>query len=107
MQKFLLQVIRPARKPTNHGIPFSDPCSQRLRQWMGISSEQLYNPKMAVILPMGFYYSGTGKQGDFPPRPECEAAWRSSLLSHLQGIEITIVLGRFAQDYHFNHRSSN
>ena len=54
MQKFLLQVIRPARKPTNQGIPFSDPCSQRLRQWMGISSEQLYNPKMAVILPMGF-----------------------------------------------------
>lgn len=54
MQKFLLQVIRPARKPTNQGIPFSDPCSQRLRQWMGISSEQLYNPRMAVILPMGF-----------------------------------------------------
>ena len=73
---------------------------------MGISSEQFYNPKLVALLPMGFCYPGTGKQGDLPPRPECEPAWRSSLLSHLQDIEITIVLGRFAQDYHFNHRGS-
>jgi uracil-DNA glycosylase len=73
---------------------------------MGINSEQFYNPELVAILPMGFCYPGLAKQGDFPPRPECEGAWRASVLSHLQHLEIMLVLGRYAQNYHFNHRGS-
>ena len=104
--KILIAGHAPGKKAHQSGIPFDDPSGQRLRQWLGITTEQFYNPELVALLPMGFCYPGTGKQGDFPPRPECEPAWRSSLLSHLQSIEITLVLGRYALDYHFNHRGT-
>ena len=50
---------------------------------------------------MGFCYPGTGKSGDFPPRPECAPAWRGALLAELTQLELTLAIGRYAQDYHF------
>ena len=47
---------------------------------------------------------GTGKSGDLPPRPECESAWRKALLAHLPNIEMTLVLGQYAQAYHFSNQ---
>jgi uracil-DNA glycosylase len=35
-----------------------------------------------------------------PPRPECAATWQAALLDGLQQLELTLVLGRYAQDYH-------
>jgi uracil-DNA glycosylase len=49
---------------------------------------------------MGFCFPGTGRSGDLPPRPECAPAWRPALLSHLQALELTLVIGRYAQAYH-------
>ena len=66
-----------------------------------ISDETFYDPRRIAILPMGFCYPGTGTSGDLPPRPECEPAWRAPLLEQLPNIKITIVLGKYAQDYHF------
>jgi len=59
-----------------------------------------------LFSPWGFAIPGTSKEGDLPPIPECEDTWRTSVLSHLQNVEITLVLGRYAQNYHFNHRGS-
>ncbi len=67
---------------------------------MGISSETFYDPKKISILPMGFCYPGTGKSGDLPPRPECAPAWRGELLSHLKNLQLTLVIGQYAQDFH-------
>lgn len=92
----------PGIKVHKSGVPFDDASGNRLREWLGINNEIFYNPKKVAILPMGFCYPGTGKNGDLPPRPECEPAWRSQLLQQLPDIKLTIVLGRYAQKYHFN-----
>ncbi|GAM70428.1 hypothetical protein JCM19236_566 [Vibrio sp. JCM 19236] len=83
------------------GIPFNDPSGDRLREWMGVSKEMFYDEKQIALLPMGFCFPGTGKSGDLPPRPECAQRWREQLLAQLPNIELTLVLGKYAQSYHF------
>ncbi len=90
------------------GIPFDDPSGDRLRSWMGVEREVFYDPARVAIVPMGFCYPGTGKSGDLPPRPECAQAWRKSLLSFLTNIELTLVIGQYAQAWHLaKRRKSN
>jgi uracil-DNA glycosylase len=67
---------------------------------MGISREVFYDAKQISVLPMGFCYPGTGRSGDLPPRPECAPAWRGQLLPHLRNLQLTLVIGKYAQDYH-------
>jgi uracil-DNA glycosylase len=50
---------------------------------------------------MGFCYPGTGRSGDLPPRPECAPAWRQPLLDSLRDLRMTLVIGQYAQQYHF------
>jgi len=82
------------------GIPFNDPSGDRLRGWLGISREVFYDDQQVALLPMGFCYPGTGKAGDLPPRPECAPAWRTRLLARLKRIELTLVIGQYAQAHH-------
>ena len=65
-----------------------------------MTDEVFYDPKLVAILPMGFCFPGSGKTGDFPPRPECALAWREKLLSQLQKLRLTLVIGQYAQAYH-------
>jgi len=55
---------------------------------------------------MGFCYPGKGKSGDLPPRPECEPAWRKQILSYLKQVEITLLVGKYAQDSHLDRPKS-
>ena len=73
---------------------------------MGVTREVFYDPTQVAILPIGFCFPGTGKSGDLAPRPECAPAWRRPLLDQLQQLEITLVLGRYAQLYHFGNTRS-
>jgi uracil-DNA glycosylase len=90
----------PGRKVHETGIPFNDPSGDRLRQWMGVDREQFYNEEQVAILPMGFCFPGTGKSGDLPPRPECTETWREALLARLDKVELTLVIGQYAQAWH-------
>lgn len=92
----------PGRKVHETGLPFNDPSGDRLRDWMGVNRDQFYDDRLMAILPMGFCYPGTGKSGDLPPRPECAPAWREALLAQLQAVELTLVIGRYAHDWHLN-----
>jgi uracil-DNA glycosylase len=56
---------------------------------------------------MGFCYPGSGRSGDLPPRPECALAWREQLLGQLQQLRMTIVLGQYAQLYHFGRTNKS
>ncbi|MDF3130557.1 uracil-DNA glycosylase family protein [Kiritimatiellaeota bacterium B1221] len=98
--KILIAGQAPGRKVHASGVPFDDASGERLREWMGVDRETFYDPKQIAILPMGFCYPGTGKSGDLPPRPECAPAWRESLLGWLQHVELTLVIGKYAQEYH-------
>jgi uracil-DNA glycosylase len=90
----------PGKKVHETGLPFNDASGDRLRDWLGISSETFYDETQIAILPMGFCYPGTGKSGDLPPRPECALAWRAPLLEHLKNLQLTLVIGQYALAYH-------
>ena len=97
----------PGRKVHESGIPFQDASGERLRSWLGVTSEIFYDERRVAILPMGFCFPGTGVSGDLPPRPECAPAWRNELLKHLKSIQLTLVIGQFAQDYHLPNAGSS
>ena len=99
--KILIAGQAPGRKVHESGIAFDDASGDRLRKWMGVTKDEFYNPALFAILPMGFCFPGTAKSGDLPPRPECAPAWRKQLLGTLNQLQLTIVLGQYAQDYHF------
>ena len=89
------------------GVPWDDPSGDRLRAWLGVDKEQFYDPKRIALVPMGFCYPGTGKSGDLPPRPECASTWREALLQQLPRIQLTLVLGQYAQAWHFDSRAAS
>lgn len=99
--KILIAGQAPGRKVHESGVSFDDPSGNRLREWLGISREVFYDAEQIALLAMGFCYPGTGKSGDLPPRPECAPAWREQLLAHLGNVKMTLVLGQYAQAYHF------
>ncbi len=82
------------------GLPFNDPSGTRLRRWLGIDRQTFYESPYLGIVPMGFCYPGTGKSGDLPPRKECASIWRELLLAQMPAVELTILLGQYAQHYH-------
>lgn len=92
----------PGSKVHESGVPFDDASGNRLRNWLDISREDFYDSKKVAILPMGFCYPGKGSSGDLPPRTECAAAWRDQLLAHLGAVELTVVIGQYAQAYHLS-----
>lgn len=99
--RILIAGQAPGRRAHESGLPFDDASGDRLREWLGLSREQFYDPALVAILPMGFCYPGSGKSGDLPPRPECAPAWRDQLLAELPNIQLTLLLGQYAQQYHF------
>lgn len=99
--RILIAGQAPGRKVHESGVPFDDASGDRLRDWLGLSREQFYDARLVAILPMGFCYPGTGKSGDLPPRPECAPAWRAEVLARLKKLRLTLVVGQYAQSYHF------
>ncbi|WP_033079308.1 uracil-DNA glycosylase family protein [Thalassotalea sp. ND16A] len=98
--KILIAGQAPGKKVHESGVPFDDASGNRLREWLGVTREVFYDPEQIAILPMGFCFPGSGKSGDLPPRPECAPAWRNQLLQQLGNLEITLVIGQYAQAYH-------
>jgi len=103
--RILIAGQAPGRKVHTSGIPFDDASGDRLRAWLGLDRETFYDANRVAILPMGFCYPGTGKSGDLPPRPECATAWREKILSELQAVSLTLVIGQYAMDWHLGPRA--
>ncbi len=102
--KILIAGQAPGKKVADTGIPFNDPSGKRLREWMGVESAVFYNAEQVALLPMGFCFPGTGKSGDLPPRPECANQWRKLLLAQLENIQLTLLIGQYAQNWHLQNR---
>lgn len=98
--RILIAGQAPGRRVHESGVPFDDPSGDRLRDWLGVDRDTFYDPARIAILPMGFCWPGTGPSGDLPPRPECAPHWRARLLEHLPALDLTLVIGRWAQDWH-------
>lgn len=98
--KVLIVGQAPGSKTHVKGRPFDDASGKRLRDWLGVTDSQFYDPANFAIVPMGFCFPGTGRGGDLPPRPECAPQWRQPLLDGLPEIELTLVLGQYAMNWH-------
>lgn len=98
--KILIAGQAPGKKAHDSGIPFDDASGKRLRQWLGLTTKQFYDPNLVAILPMGFCYPGTGKSGDLAPRPECAPAWRQKLLDQMPDLQLTLIIGQYAIKWH-------
>jgi uracil-DNA glycosylase len=94
----------PGVKVHDSGIPWNDASGIRLRHWMGLDREHFYNERDVAIVPMGFCYPGRGSAGDLPPRPECARTWHPRLLPLLPNIELTLLIGHYAQAFMLGDR---
>lgn len=94
----------PGTKVHASGVPWDDASGMRLRQWLGVEAEVFYDVTRVAIVPMGFCYPGTGKSGDLPPRPECAPQWHAALLAEMHAIELTLLIGQYAQAYYLAQR---
>lgn len=82
------------------GLTFNDPSGDRLRNWLNIDRKIFYDDSLIAIIPMGFCYPGRyAKGGDKSPRSECAPQWRQKLLDLLPNIELTLLVGSYAQNY--------
>lgn len=79
------------------GIPWDDPSGERLRSWMGVDRDVFYDASHIAIIPMGYCYPGRGHGGDLPPRRECAELWLDQLLAKLPQIQLTLLIGQYAQ----------
>jgi uracil-DNA glycosylase len=79
------------------GIPWDDKSGKRLREWLGIDSSDFYDAAKVAIVPMGLCYPGKGRGGDLPPRSECAPFWFDQLLGQLRKVELTLLVGHYAQ----------
>ena len=91
----------PGTKVHASGVPFTDRSGDRLRDWMGVSRDQFYDPSLFVIAPMGFCFPGQDARGsDLPPRSECAPAWRQRLIEAMPQVELVLAIGQYAQKWH-------
>lgn len=95
--KILIIGQAPGRKVHESGVPWDDQSGDLLREWLGITNEIFYNEHLIALVPMGFCYPGKGKTGDLPPRPECAEAWHKQLLSSINSVKLTLLIGQYAQ----------
>ncbi|WP_062059119.1 uracil-DNA glycosylase family protein [Aquimarina longa] len=86
------------------GIPWDDKSGQNLRTWMGIDTKTFYDPKKIALLPMGFCYPGKGKSGDLPPTKQCAPLWHQKLLRKIENVELTLLIGKYAQEYYLGNQ---
>ena len=94
----------PGRRVHVSGIPWNDPSGDRLRGWLELDRETFYDARRIAIVPTGFCYPGTVGGADAPPRPECAPLWHPRLMRHLPRLELTLLVGRYAQAYALGRR---
>lgn len=95
----------PGRRVHESGLPFTDPSGDRLRTWMGLDYETFYGRPEIGVAAMAFCFPGTNpKGGDFPPPPRCAQLWRPQLLRELPNVELTLLVGGYAQEWALGDR---
>lgn len=96
----------PGVRADKAGKPFADPSGVRLRDWMGVTEEEFYDPARLAITPMGFCFPGwDDKGGDLPPRRECAPLWQKRIEAALPDIELSLLVGGHAQKFHLGARA--
>ena len=102
--KILVAGQAPGQITHHKDRPFDDASGDRLREWLGVDRETFYDPDKLAVVPMGFCYPGKGKSGDLAPKTICAQTWRKKILTVLPNIELTLIIGKYAMDWHLPER---
>lgn len=95
----------PGRRVHESGRPFTDPSGDRLRDWLGVDEQTFYGDPRIGVAAMAFCFPGTDpKGGDYPPPRRCAELWRERLLAELKDVELTLVVGTYAQAWTLGER---
>lgn len=97
----------PGLKAEQSRLYWNDKSGDRLREWLGVDREMFYHSGLFAILPMDFYYPGKGKSGDLPPRKGFAEKWHPQILANLPDIQLTILIGQYAQKYYLPNNKDN
>ena len=99
--KILIIGQAPGTRVHESGVPWDDASGVQLRGWLDMPKEVFYDETLVGIMPMGFCYPGRqDKGGDKPPRPECAPEWHAKVLANLRQLELTLLVGSYAQKYY-------
>jgi uracil-DNA glycosylase len=91
----------PGSKVHQTGIPWNDSSGDRLRDWLNLDQRSFYEADSVALMPMGFCYPGaSGHSGDKPPRSECAPSWHERVLRQLPALQLTLLVGQYAQRYY-------
>jgi uracil-DNA glycosylase len=94
----------PGRRVHESGLPFDDASGDRLRDWLGVDRQTFYGDARLSVAGMSFCFPGSNpKGGDYPPPPRCAALWRRPLLARLPNVELTLLVGIYAQRWALQH----
>lgn len=92
----------PGARVHESGVLWQDASGRLLRRWMGIEEATFYDAKQIALVPMGFCYPGKGMSGDLPPRSECEPLWQARVLKAMKHLQLTILIGQYAQGHYLS-----
>lgn len=96
--RILIAGQAPCRRVHESGLPFDDPSGDRLREWLGVDRATFYDHPAFGVAAMAFCFPGSNpKGGDYPPPRRCAELWRMSLLAELPKVELTLLVGSYAQ----------
>ncbi|HEM4278445.1 uracil-DNA glycosylase family protein [Streptococcus suis] len=105
--KILIIGQAPGLKTQEKGRLFDDASGDNLRKWLGVDRQTFYESGHFAILPMDFYYPGKGRSGDLPPRKDFAPKWHPLILDQLPELELTLLIGQYAQDYYLEKSQRN
>ena len=95
----------PGTRVHESGVPWNDRSGDRLRDWLDVDKDTFYDDGRFAIVPMGFCYPGVDRNGgDAPPRPECAPLWHEAVIGHLPQLELTLLVGGYAQKHYLGKR---
>ncbi len=81
--------------------PYFDRSGDRLRDWMGVSSDDFYDLDRIACVPAAFCFPGyNAKRSDLPPPPICAHTWQDRVMAALPKLRLRILVGAYA---HRNH----
>ena len=103
--RLLIVSQAPGTRVHETGLPFNDRSGDRLRDWLGIDRETFYGHANLGIMGVGLCYPGVdAKGGDKPPMKICAPTWHPRIRPLLTGVELTLLVGSYAQNFYLGPR---
>ncbi|WOI56249.1 uracil-DNA glycosylase family protein [Palleronia sp. LCG004] len=105
--RILIASQAPGLRVHEANTPFWDQSGKRLRDWLRLDEATFYDRHRVAIVPMGFCFPGYDRSGsDLPPPKVCAATWREAVLDYVGEVDLTVLIGGYAQKWHLGTKSN-